>query len=102
QAEHGIRDELVTGVQTCALPICRGPCYFNSGSLPSFARCGGRFAARTRSRFRRATASSGFNRSALLKCVSASSRLWSRKYTAPKIGRASGREKRERGVEPQG
>src|SRR5215216_8004132 len=23
QAEDGIRDELVTGVQTCALPICR-------------------------------------------------------------------------------
>src|SRR5258708_19038371 len=22
QAEHGIRDDLVTGVQTCALPIC--------------------------------------------------------------------------------
>src|SRR5687767_15380584 len=25
QAEDGIRDKLVTGVQTCALPICRGP-----------------------------------------------------------------------------
>src|SRR5207244_7292120 len=24
QAEDGIRDDLVTGVQTCALPICRG------------------------------------------------------------------------------
>src|SRR5205823_6642567 len=24
QAEDGIRDKLVTGVQTCALPICRG------------------------------------------------------------------------------
>src|SRR5207244_10216993 len=23
QAEHGIRDHLVTGVQTCALPICQ-------------------------------------------------------------------------------
>src|SRR5207247_5300445 len=26
QAEDGIRDPLVTGVQTCALPIWRGPC----------------------------------------------------------------------------
>src|SRR3989441_6586225 len=25
QAEDGIRDKLVTGVQTCALPICPGP-----------------------------------------------------------------------------
>src|SRR3989441_12730868 len=25
QAEDGIRDKLVTGVQTCALPICRDP-----------------------------------------------------------------------------
>src|SRR5258708_14611483 len=24
QAEDGIRDDLVTGVQTCALPICQG------------------------------------------------------------------------------
>src|SRR5207244_10356159 len=26
-AEDGIRDDLVTGVQTCALPICPGPLY---------------------------------------------------------------------------
>src|SRR5207244_6093335 len=26
QAEDGIRDDLVTGVQTCALPIWRHPC----------------------------------------------------------------------------
>src|SRR5205823_11032450 len=26
QAEDGIRDKLVTGVQTCALPICAGWC----------------------------------------------------------------------------
>src|SRR4029079_19820808 len=26
QAEDGIRDKLVTGVQTCALPICLTPC----------------------------------------------------------------------------
>src|SRR5690349_21973621 len=27
QAEDGIRDLYVTGVQTCALPICRGRCF---------------------------------------------------------------------------
>src|SRR5438105_9205303 len=27
QAEDGIRDPLVTGVQTCALPICRQRCH---------------------------------------------------------------------------
>src|SRR6266404_1295179 len=46
QAEDGIRDKLVTGVQTCALPICRrcrrarrrsiGPC-----SSPPPTRTGG-------------------------------------------------------------
>src|SRR3989441_6822501 len=44
QAEDGIRDKLVTGVQTCALPICRwdrGPfpkfwsCQVNTKSIPS-------------------------------------------------------------------
>src|SRR5206468_8840567 len=28
QAEDGIRDLIVTGVQTCALPICRAVCRF--------------------------------------------------------------------------
>src|SRR5256886_10194612 len=32
QAEDGIRDLTVTGVQTCALPICR--------ALPAFGRAG--------------------------------------------------------------
>src|SRR5438034_3201284 len=27
QAEDGIRDHCVTGVQTCALPICRHSCF---------------------------------------------------------------------------
>ena len=32
QAEDGIRDRLVTGVQTCALPICVAiACYFCIG-----------------------------------------------------------------------
>src|SRR5690348_18392127 len=31
QAEDGIRDGRVTGVQTCALPICRPPPYCLSG-----------------------------------------------------------------------
>src|SRR5205823_8867946 len=40
QAEDGIRDKLVTGVQTCALPICTRRCItksctIRSGSGPS-------------------------------------------------------------------
>src|SRR2546425_7701995 len=35
QAEDGIRDKLVTGVQTCALPISRGGC----PRSPSATRC---------------------------------------------------------------
>src|SRR3990170_4006083 len=33
QAEDGIRDDLVTGVQTCALPIC--PDFFNVAEFPT-------------------------------------------------------------------
>src|ERR1039457_5735742 len=39
QAEHGIRDYKVTGVQTCALPICRDQsahAELGSESLPGF------------------------------------------------------------------
>src|SRR5207244_6279717 len=36
QAEDGIRDDLVTGVQTCALPICGGP--GSRAKLPSSFR----------------------------------------------------------------
>src|SRR5687767_15961194 len=35
QAEDGIRDKLVTGVQTCALPICRR----SRAASPSARRC---------------------------------------------------------------
>src|SRR5690606_40200019 len=34
QAEDGIRDFHVTGVQTCALPICRYPPYLRGRSGP--------------------------------------------------------------------
>src|SRR6185437_3419874 len=38
QAEDGIRDKLVTGVQTCALPIsfvsCNGSCAFWTNAIP--------------------------------------------------------------------
>ena len=41
QAEDGIRDRLVTGVQTCALPICIPPSYMraaqNLGATPTLA-----------------------------------------------------------------
>src|SRR5207244_7500803 len=32
QAEDGIRDDLVTGVQTCALPISDGDCHAGSAA----------------------------------------------------------------------
>src|SRR5207244_4805756 len=36
QAEDGIRDDLVTGVQTCALPICREGCRRNTVAPAAF------------------------------------------------------------------
>mgnify|MGYP007099304502 CR=1 FL=1 len=36
QAEDGIRDRDVTGVQTCALPICRGCGYCRFGKIWSY------------------------------------------------------------------
>src|SRR3990170_8711519 len=47
QAEDGIRDDLVTGVQTCALPICPGGC----------APACGTFAHRGSARLRRSSSS---------------------------------------------
>src|SRR2546425_8936592 len=38
QAEDGIRDKLVTGVQTCALPICQGG-IVGSSRRAARARC---------------------------------------------------------------
>src|SRR2546425_10050367 len=35
QAEDGIRDKLVTGVQTCALPICAGSALLDAGVEPA-------------------------------------------------------------------
>src|SRR2546429_315105 len=37
QAEDGIRDVAVTGVQTCALPICIDPRAMNDGTRKNFA-----------------------------------------------------------------
>src|SRR5258708_30655473 len=44
QAEDGIRDDLVTGVQTCALPIsfaCRVPLALSGRSRSPLKRCSG-------------------------------------------------------------
>src|SRR5207244_5908962 len=38
QAEDGIRDDLVTGVQTCALPICTLTGDYNLGRVHALAR----------------------------------------------------------------
>src|SRR5690606_40557855 len=55
QAEDGIRDFHVTGVQTCALPICpgsaAGPESRRGSARPSAGRRFARAAARTHSRF---------------------------------------------------
>src|SRR6266568_9424348 len=54
RAEDGIRDGTVTGVQTCALPICRrGPCPVPADALDqetgrvSWAACARRVAPRS-------------------------------------------------------
>src|SRR5258708_36706573 len=42
QAEDGIRDDLVTGVQTCALPICENDVAEQSRNFSEIAKeCGG-------------------------------------------------------------
>src|SRR5258708_28084155 len=38
QGEDGIRDDLVTGVQTCALPICKVPFSLGGGGLGGKAK----------------------------------------------------------------
>src|SRR5258708_8622396 len=48
QAEDGIRDDLVTGVQTCALPICsrrRPSCSAVSASIMRLGRLSGLIAS---------------------------------------------------------
>src|SRR6266446_7466808 len=58
QAEDGIRDYKVTGVQTCALPIslpCRGPRCILGAALRSPACTGQPVPARVASRFDQAT-----------------------------------------------
>src|SRR5258708_31584696 len=52
QAEDGIRDDLVTGVQTCALPISSSP---TATAARTPTRATGRAATTTRARSRRTT-----------------------------------------------
>src|SRR5205823_10377898 len=58
QAEDGIRDKLVTGVQTCALPISSSIAIWRSSKWSTRSRCsrrsvGGCSRSRTRSEERR-------------------------------------------------
>src|SRR5216683_4403118 len=55
QAEDGIRDLIVTGVQTCALPICHGVRVSSAlvQSAPASCRCRNESASRNRSEERR-------------------------------------------------
>src|SRR5207248_7824825 len=41
QAEDGIRDRTVTGVQTCALPICVQGCYIGTNATGTAASANG-------------------------------------------------------------
>src|SRR5437870_13221639 len=71
QAEDGIRDGHVTGVQTCALPICIGSSLRSRGrGEGSWSRCGGPVPCRARQigrascreRVEMAEAARGFNK----------------------------------------
>src|SRR5205823_8707283 len=94
QAEDGIRDKLVTGVQTCALPICHGG---ERLQKDPFGRC-----------WLQAKAKCQAVRAALeLPCDCVNSMPFERFHTGSgernahgsgKIGRASCRERVERGV----
>src|SRR5947208_9392896 len=53
QAEDGIRDDLVTGVQTCALPISRSPPPAATGPAPAAHLPAGPARCRTRRDIRR-------------------------------------------------
>src|SRR5256885_6013823 len=82
QAEDGIRDYKVTGVQTCALPICRKT---RAGSrLPGERRFG------SSSALRRAF---GPPRALCLNIGRGACQAQSRRDRGPEIGRASCRER---------
>src|SRR5699024_11387652 len=81
QAEDGIRDRNVTGVQTCALPISSVITYCPNG-LRS-ARCGTLSPIRLKSSTRRSTSAS---RAIAKRCSTA--------LVDPQIGRASCRERK--------
>src|SRR5205807_4816153 len=92
QAEDGIRDYKVTGVQTCALPISPSPC-----ATPG-ARCGRRSTRRTRvpgaRRGRRASPAARDGRASPGWSARVSDRSGTRE-----IGRASCRERVEVSVD---
>src|SRR2546422_6458287 len=77
EAENGIRDVAVTGVQACALPIC-GPGFW--GTVPGCAGGGSKYPAIAATRWR-------------LRGAPQSLSPWLSKRRAKKIGRASCREK---------
>src|SRR5207244_5873378 len=95
QAEDGIRDDLVTGVQTCALPICEA---FMQQMQSSVRRAfialktGGGTVRPTE-----VTEASGIRQHAFDEAISAAAELVKRRV--PQIGRASWREQ---GVRQEG
>src|SRR5207302_3007121 len=89
QAEDGIRDFHVTGVQTCALPIClrARPGRTTSASVNGTGRPAGSSQA----------ARQGEKRAPLTTALVPAERRWIRRKTK-QIGRASCRERVERSV----
>src|SRR2546430_12553182 len=78
QAEDGIRDLTVTGVQTCALPISR-PAFVPARRSPAPRRCPGRVQRRSGRESRAASPSAARE---------SSSHRWAAPRVRVKIGRA--------------
>src|SRR5207244_9806675 len=89
QAEDGIRDDLVTGVQTCALPILGTSIItISNGSPPLMVMMEVPMSARMSSRFFTSPIGTGGEKSSN-----------SLQYVQAKIGRASCREREEISVD---
>src|SRR5207237_5314914 len=91
QAEDGIRDSSVTGVQTCALPISTGASAGSCGGGTAY-RCGGKNTI-IRHRTRPTPTSPSISRS--LRSGRIRWQSMTRTSPYPKIGRASCRERVE-------
>src|SRR5205823_10098635 len=92
QAEDGIRDKLVTGVQTCALPILVLGCVTSHGSVMYFQKGGVRH--RVASRISRSVT----DMAPAILLATSSEFLIDNTWGVSEIGRASCRERVEKSV----